>query len=148
MFSAPNKILTVEYWYQIFQFPGLEKFVNFLHYNMEVVVAEYPASPDPSTAQDTQKVNVEATARRLNMTGHGVLILVTIYLLPKKKFLRSDLETLFALGDAVILFGDLDSKTNALKTEESAPIPALTKPDNYIAFDNREKAEYLADSIE
>ncbi|GBP93165.1 hypothetical protein EVAR_87117_1 [Eumeta japonica] len=31
MFSAPNKILTVEYWYQIFQFPGLEKFVNFLH---------------------------------------------------------------------------------------------------------------------
>ncbi|GBP81781.1 hypothetical protein EVAR_66327_1 [Eumeta japonica] len=32
MFSAPNKILTVEYWYQIFQFPGLEKFVNFLHF--------------------------------------------------------------------------------------------------------------------
>ncbi|GBP32605.1 hypothetical protein EVAR_25965_1 [Eumeta japonica] len=31
MFSAPNKILTVEYWYQIFQFPGREKFVNFLH---------------------------------------------------------------------------------------------------------------------
>ncbi|GBP19207.1 hypothetical protein EVAR_11529_1 [Eumeta japonica] len=31
MFSAPNKILAVEYWYQIFQFPGLEKFVNFLH---------------------------------------------------------------------------------------------------------------------
>ncbi|GBP59736.1 RNA-directed DNA polymerase from mobile element jockey [Eumeta japonica] len=36
----------------------------------------------------------------------------------------------------------------ALKTEEAAPTPALKRPDNSIAFDDREKAECLADSIE
>ncbi|GBP44859.1 RNA-directed DNA polymerase from mobile element jockey [Eumeta japonica] len=54
--------------------------------------------------------NIEATACRLSMSGHGVLILVSVYLPPKKKLLRSDLETLLALGDAVILFGDFNSK--------------------------------------
>ncbi|GBP22755.1 RNA-directed DNA polymerase from mobile element jockey [Eumeta japonica] len=56
-------------------------------------------------------VNIEATACRLSMTGHGILILVSVYLPPKKKLLRSDLEALFALGDAVILFGDFNSKS-------------------------------------
>ncbi|GBP26343.1 Probable RNA-directed DNA polymerase from transposon BS [Eumeta japonica] len=36
----------------------------------------------------------------------------------------------------------------ALKTEGAAPTPALKRPDNSIAFDDREKAECLADSIE
>ncbi|GBP59900.1 RNA-directed DNA polymerase from mobile element jockey [Eumeta japonica] len=44
------------------------------------------------------------------MTGHGTLIIVSVYLPPHKPLLRSDIETLLALGDAVILFGDLNSK--------------------------------------
>ncbi|GBP93490.1 RNA-directed DNA polymerase from mobile element jockey [Eumeta japonica] len=36
----------------------------------------------------------------------------------------------------------------ALKTEGAVPTPALKRPDNSIAFDDREKAECLADSIE
>ncbi|GBP17989.1 Nucleic-acid-binding protein from transposon X-element [Eumeta japonica] len=35
---------------------------------------------------------------------------VSVYLLPKKELLQSDLKILFALGDAVILFGDFNSK--------------------------------------
>ncbi|GBP87763.1 RNA-directed DNA polymerase from mobile element jockey [Eumeta japonica] len=35
----------------------------------------------------------------------------------------------------------------ALKTEGAVPSPALKKPDKFIAFDDREKAECLADSI-
>ncbi|GBP70345.1 RNA-directed DNA polymerase from mobile element jockey [Eumeta japonica] len=45
------------------------------------------------------------------MTGHGILTLVSGYLPPKKKLLRSDIEVLFTLGDAIILFGDLSSKS-------------------------------------
>ncbi|GBP72647.1 hypothetical protein EVAR_83157_1 [Eumeta japonica] len=56
-------------------------------------------------------VNIEATACRLSMTGHDILILVSIYLPPRKKLLRSYLEALFALEDAVILFGDFNSKS-------------------------------------
>ncbi|GBP35267.1 Probable RNA-directed DNA polymerase from transposon BS [Eumeta japonica] len=44
------------------------------------------------------------------MTGHGTLIIVSVYLPPKKRLFWSDIETLLALGDAVILFGDLNSK--------------------------------------
>ncbi|GBP11547.1 RNA-directed DNA polymerase from mobile element jockey [Eumeta japonica] len=54
--------------------------------------------------------NIEATACSLSMAGHGIMILVSVYLPPKKKLLWSDLEVLFALGDAVILFGDFNSK--------------------------------------
>ncbi|GBP70801.1 hypothetical protein EVAR_52928_1 [Eumeta japonica] len=36
----------------------------------------------------------------------------------------------------------------ALKTEGAVPTPALKRPDNAIAFDDRKKAECLADSIE
>ncbi|GBP43071.1 RNA-directed DNA polymerase from mobile element jockey [Eumeta japonica] len=60
-------------------------------------------------------INLEATACRLSMTGHGVLILVSVYLPPKKDLLRSDLEALFALGDAVILFGDFNSRNTNWK---------------------------------
>ncbi|GBP58043.1 RNA-directed DNA polymerase from mobile element jockey [Eumeta japonica] len=56
-------------------------------------------------------VNIEATACRLSMTGHGILISVLVYLPPKKELLQSDLEALFALGDAVILFGNFNSKS-------------------------------------
>ncbi|GBP89609.1 RNA-directed DNA polymerase from mobile element jockey [Eumeta japonica] len=44
------------------------------------------------------------------MAGHGILILVSVYRPPKKELLRSDLKVLFTLEDAVILFGDLNSK--------------------------------------
>ncbi|GBP32503.1 Nucleic-acid-binding protein from transposon X-element [Eumeta japonica] len=55
-------------------------------------------------------INLETSACRLPMTGHGILIIVSVYLSPKKPLLRSDIESLLALGDAVILFGDLNSK--------------------------------------
>ncbi|GBP40816.1 Probable RNA-directed DNA polymerase from transposon BS [Eumeta japonica] len=54
--------------------------------------------------------NIEATGCRLAMTGHGTLVIVSIYLPPSKSLLRSDLEALLALGDSVILFGDFNSK--------------------------------------
>ncbi|GBP91398.1 RNA-directed DNA polymerase from mobile element jockey [Eumeta japonica] len=40
------------------------------------------------------------------MNGHCSLILVSIDLPPKKRLLWNDIETLLALGDAIILFGD------------------------------------------
>ncbi|GBP94792.1 Probable RNA-directed DNA polymerase from transposon BS [Eumeta japonica] len=54
--------------------------------------------------------NIEATGCRLAMTGHKPLVIVSIYLSPSKKLLRSDIEALLALGDAVILFGDFNCK--------------------------------------
>ncbi|GBP19322.1 Probable RNA-directed DNA polymerase from transposon BS [Eumeta japonica] len=44
------------------------------------------------------------------MSGHRILVIVSIYLSPSKKLLRSDIEALLALGDAVILFGDFNYK--------------------------------------
>ncbi|GBP67562.1 RNA-directed DNA polymerase from mobile element jockey [Eumeta japonica] len=54
--------------------------------------------------------NIEATGCRLAMTGHKSFVIVSIYLSPSKKLLRSDIEALLALGDAVILFGDFNCK--------------------------------------
>ncbi|GBP84507.1 RNA-directed DNA polymerase from mobile element jockey [Eumeta japonica] len=51
------------------------------------------------------------TVGRLAMTDHSVLVIVSVYLSPSKRLLRSDLRALFALGDAVILFGDLNCKS-------------------------------------
>ncbi|GBP74959.1 RNA-directed DNA polymerase from mobile element jockey [Eumeta japonica] len=173
------------------------------------------------------------------MLGHGILILVSVYLPPKKKLFRSNLEASFGLEDAVILFDDFNSaltdhirtvvenssrtipvtsnrrelprnvselirvKNAALrragkyptcenrshacahqrkvkasmkevrnenwsdlmagisfshkaywvlakvvKAEGAVPTSTLKRPDNSIAFDDREKAECLADSIE
>ncbi|GBP32127.1 hypothetical protein EVAR_80894_1 [Eumeta japonica] len=56
-------------------------------------------------------INFEATGCRLSMSGYGTIIIVSVYLPPRKELLRSDDETLLALGDAVILFGDLNSKS-------------------------------------
>ncbi|GBP94781.1 hypothetical protein EVAR_60131_1 [Eumeta japonica] len=42
--------------------------------------------------------NIEATGCRLAMTGHKPLVIVSIYLSPSKKLLRSDIEALLALG--------------------------------------------------
>ncbi|GBP74436.1 RNA-directed DNA polymerase from mobile element jockey [Eumeta japonica] len=53
------------------------------------------------------------------MIGYGILILVSVYLPPKKELLRSDLEALFALWDAVILFGDFNSKSSNWKCNYS-----------------------------
>ncbi|GBP36084.1 Probable RNA-directed DNA polymerase from transposon BS [Eumeta japonica] len=64
-------------------------------------------------------INIEATACRFSMIGHGILILVSVYLPPKKVLLRSDLEALFALRDAVILFGDFNGKSTNWKCNYS-----------------------------
>ncbi|GBP48475.1 RNA-directed DNA polymerase from mobile element jockey [Eumeta japonica] len=53
---------------------------------------------------------MEATGRRLAMTGHRTIVIVSVYLPSPKPLLRSDLRTLLALGDAVILFGDFNCK--------------------------------------
>ncbi|GBP48360.1 hypothetical protein EVAR_96398_1 [Eumeta japonica] len=42
-------------------------------------------------------INIEASACRLAMTGHGTLIIVSVYLPPHKPLLQSDIETLFAM---------------------------------------------------
>ncbi|GBP78854.1 Probable RNA-directed DNA polymerase from transposon BS [Eumeta japonica] len=54
--------------------------------------------------------NMEATGCRLAMTGHSTLVIVSVYLPSPKRLLRRDLRALFALGDAVILFGDFSCK--------------------------------------
>ncbi|GBP92498.1 RNA-directed DNA polymerase from mobile element jockey [Eumeta japonica] len=77
--------------------------------------------------------NIEATACRLSMIGHGVLTLVSVYLPPKKKLLRSDLKVLLALGDAVILFGDFNSNNTNWKC-------------NYTNYNGR-KMEALAEDL-
>ncbi|GBP34200.1 RNA-directed DNA polymerase from mobile element jockey [Eumeta japonica] len=81
---------------------GAPKGGTALYYNRSLYCCPIDAPP---------LVNIEATACRLSMTGHGILILVSVYLPLRKKLIRSDLEALFALGDAVILFGDFNSKS-------------------------------------
>ncbi|GBP66687.1 hypothetical protein EVAR_79042_1 [Eumeta japonica] len=54
--------------------------------------------------------NLEAIVCRLAMRGHSILIIASVYLSPTKKLLRSNLESLFSLGDAVILFADFNNK--------------------------------------
>ncbi|GBP92647.1 hypothetical protein EVAR_48453_1 [Eumeta japonica] len=44
------------------------------------------------------------------MTGHSTLVIVSVYLLSPKGLLRRDLRALFALADAIILFGDFNCK--------------------------------------
>ncbi|GBP61491.1 hypothetical protein EVAR_34728_1 [Eumeta japonica] len=44
------------------------------------------------------------------MIRHDTTVIVSIYLSPSKTWLRSDLETLFALGGAVTFFGDVNCK--------------------------------------
>ncbi|GBP39351.1 Septin-1 [Eumeta japonica] len=51
-----------------------------------------------------------ATGCRVAMTGHSTLVIVFVYLPASKQFLRSDLEALLVLGDAVIFFGDTNCK--------------------------------------
>ncbi|GBP94600.1 Probable RNA-directed DNA polymerase from transposon BS [Eumeta japonica] len=75
-----------------------------------ILVQETFLKPNRPRACTPPLINLEASACRLAMTGHGTLIIVSVYLPPKKPLLRSDIETLLALGDAVILFGDLNSK--------------------------------------
>ncbi|GBP47480.1 hypothetical protein EVAR_86399_1 [Eumeta japonica] len=53
----------------------------------------------------------------LSMIGHGILILVSIYLPPTKELLRSDLEALFALRDVVIVStDDIDKAIGSIPT--------------------------------
>ncbi|GBP85034.1 RNA-directed DNA polymerase from mobile element jockey [Eumeta japonica] len=57
-------------------------------------------------------INLETSACRLAMTEHGTLIILSVYLPPKKRLLWSDIETLLALGDAFILFDNLNKNTD------------------------------------
>ncbi|GBP45984.1 hypothetical protein EVAR_24177_1 [Eumeta japonica] len=72
MFSAPNKILTVEYWYQIFQFPGLEKFVNFLHFDRARGVSTW-ARASAARASCELKLLRPHAARPLDRRRHVAL---------------------------------------------------------------------------
>ncbi|GBP13192.1 hypothetical protein EVAR_93145_1 [Eumeta japonica] len=67
-------------------------------------------------------LNLKSSAYKLAVTGHGTLIIDSVYLSPKKWLLRSDIETLLALGDAVILIDDIVSYNNI-----DTYIGALTK---------------------
>ncbi|GBP15851.1 RNA-directed DNA polymerase from mobile element jockey [Eumeta japonica] len=65
-------------------------------------------------------INLEASAWKLAMTGYGTLIIASVYMPPKKRLVMSDIETLLALGDAVILFGDLNSKNTDWSTTNTS----------------------------
>ncbi|GBP52840.1 RNA-directed DNA polymerase from mobile element jockey [Eumeta japonica] len=72
-------------------------------------------------------IDLEATACKLAISGHGTLIIVSVYLASSKELLRSDLESLLALGEHVILFGDFNSKNaewNCVSTNTNARILA------------------------
>lgn len=53
---------------------------------------------------------LEASVCRLGMTGHAPLTIASVYLSPNKNINQPDLEALFAMGDAVILAGDFNSR--------------------------------------
>ena len=54
--------------------------------------------------------NLEVSVCRMGMTGHASITIVSAYLRPNKRLLRTDLDAVFALGDSVILAGDLNCK--------------------------------------
>jgi hypothetical protein len=54
--------------------------------------------------------NLEVSVCQLGMTGHSPITIASCYLSPSKTLLKSDLEALFAMGTAVILAGDFNSK--------------------------------------
>ncbi|GBP82226.1 hypothetical protein EVAR_103675_1 [Eumeta japonica] len=56
----------------------------------------------------------EVPVCRVAVSRHGTLIIVSVYLPPSKRLLRSNIKTLLALGDAVILFGDLNYRLSVL----------------------------------
>ncbi|GBP35567.1 hypothetical protein EVAR_17429_1 [Eumeta japonica] len=68
--------------------------------------------------------NMEATGCRLAMTGHSTLVIVSVYLPFPKRLLRRDLRALFALGDAVILFGALTNHVRTVVEESEREVPA------------------------
>ncbi|GBP34565.1 hypothetical protein EVAR_85285_1 [Eumeta japonica] len=53
---------------------------------------------------------MEATGCRLAMTGHGTLVIVSVYLPSPKKLLRRNLRNFLTPGNAVILFGYFNYK--------------------------------------
>ncbi|GBP63605.1 Probable RNA-directed DNA polymerase from transposon BS [Eumeta japonica] len=67
---------------------------------------------------------MEATGCRLAMTGHSTLVIVSVYLPSPKRLLRRDLRALFALGDAVILFGALTNHVRTVVEESEREVPA------------------------
>ncbi|GBP52734.1 RNA-directed DNA polymerase from mobile element jockey [Eumeta japonica] len=90
--------------------------------------------------------NMEATGCRLAMTGHSTLVIVSVYLPSPKRLLRRDLRALFALGDAVILFGDFNCKninayTNDVPRPSSSGVQlALFADDTALFYGNRNRS--------
>ncbi|GBP95907.1 Probable RNA-directed DNA polymerase from transposon X-element [Eumeta japonica] len=75
--------------------------------------------------------NIEATGCRLAMTGHRTLVIVSIYLSPSKKLLRSDIEALLALGDA------LNYRENKIRYRRASHSDALSRRLSIAALHNR-----------
>ncbi|KAA5634969.1 hypothetical protein F3H16_34545, partial [Pseudomonas aeruginosa] len=51
---------------------------------------------------------MEASVCRISLTGHQPIVIASVYLPPDKPLLSSDIESLFGMGDSVILAGDLN----------------------------------------
>ncbi|TLO45009.1 hypothetical protein FEG16_18210, partial [Acinetobacter baumannii] len=52
--------------------------------------------------------HIEASVCRISLTGHQPIVIASVYLPPDKPLLSSDIESLFGMGDSVILAGDLN----------------------------------------
>lgn len=65
--------------------------------------------------------NIEASVCRIAMTGHLPITVASVYLPPDRTLLKSDLEALFGLGNAVILAGDLNCKHAAWNSHTTTP---------------------------
>jgi hypothetical protein len=73
--------------------------------------APQPAPSAPSASHTPPSLSaLEVSVCQLGMIGHPSLTIASCYLSPSKRLLKSDLEALFAMGTAVVLAGDFNSK--------------------------------------
>ncbi|GBP47450.1 Probable RNA-directed DNA polymerase from transposon BS [Eumeta japonica] len=89
--------------------------------------------------------NMEATGCRLVMTGHSILVIVSVYLPSPKQLLRRDLRALLALGDAVILFGALPTTSGQWSRRASGGSGILGSPEvsaRYSRIDKSKKRSF------
>ncbi|GBP80884.1 hypothetical protein EVAR_52188_1 [Eumeta japonica] len=88
--------------------------------------------------------NMEATGCRLAMTGHSTLVIVSVYLPSPKQLLRRDLRALFALGDAVILFGALTNHVRTVVEESERGSGILGSPEVSARYSRIDKSKNAA----
>ncbi|GBP70625.1 hypothetical protein EVAR_98205_1 [Eumeta japonica] len=93
---------------------------------------------------------MEATGCRLAMTGHGTLVIVSVYFPSSKKLLRRDLRALFAPMTAVIFLAILIVKapgalTNYVRTivEKRVKNVALRLVSTYSTAEHRYRVQAL-----